>query len=255
MKNINFYFDERIKIEDKMRLIKDNGFDGIFLMCDDNFDVNVKLANNHNLYIESAHLPYRDICNTLWLDNDIGEKYVLSTIDWIKRISEANIKIAVMHLASSPTPPKMNELGFVRLSKIIKCCEEYNIILAMENIRDWNYVFKALEKLNSKNAKICFDLGHANCFTKNIYQLDYKKIVPNIVCLHIHDNFGEKDEHLIPFDGNIEYDFILEKLKKYGFNGCLTLELECEYLYNDCNYYIKKAKKALDKIEELYEKV
>ena len=31
-----------------------------------------------------------------------------------------------------------------------------------------------------------------------------------ILCVHIHDNFGESDEHLIPFDGNLEYNKVIE---------------------------------------------
>jgi len=253
-KNINFYFDNRITNKDKMKLIKDKGFDGIFLMCDDSFDENVILAKEYNLFIESAHLPYKNVCNTIWLNDESGDLYTENTINWIKRISKAGIKIAVIHMAATSTPPKMSAIGFERLKRIVRSCEENGVYLAIENVHDWNYVFESLKRSNSDKVKICLDFGHANGFTKDINELNYKEIAKDIICLHIHDNFGEKDQHLIPFDGNIDYEFVLNELKVNGYKGNLTLELECEKLYSDTNDYITKAKIALDKLGEIYEK-
>ena len=253
LKNINFYFDDRITNKEKIKLIKDKGFDGIFLMCDEDFDENVILAKENDLFIESAHLPYKNVCNTIWLDDEAGDLYTESTIDWIKRISKAGIRIAIIHMAATITPPKMSEIGFERLNKIVRSCEENNVYLAMENVHDWDYVHIPFKKANSSYVKMCLDFGHANGFTKDINKLNYKEIAKDIICLHIHDNFGERDQHLIPFDGNIDFNFILKELKSNGFKGNLTLELECEKLYSNTNDYITKAKIALDKLGEIYD--
>lgn len=51
---------------------------------------------------------------------------------------------------------------------------------------------------------------------------------------HIHDNFGQKDPHtvtwdddlhLLPFEGNIDYESVAERLRKTGYRGSITLEV------------------------------
>ena len=43
--------------------------------------------------------------------------------------------------------------------------------------------------------------------------------------MHIHDNFGARDEHLLPFDGSIDWKWAMSNLKKAGFNRELTMEI------------------------------
>ena len=140
-------------------------------MCDEQFDENVELALKHNVFIETAHLPYRNVCNNLWALDSVGEEYLENTIMWIKRIAKAGIKTAVIHTATSKTPPAINEIGIERLRKIVKSCEEENVTLAMENVHFWEYVLVPLSIIKSDNLGICLDFGHANCFTKDIYEI------------------------------------------------------------------------------------
>jgi len=51
--------------------------------------------------------------------------------------------------------------------------------------------------------KICFDTGHANM--KNGLHPAFETLRAHIASTHVHDNRGEKDEHLMPFDGNINW--------------------------------------------------
>jgi hypothetical protein len=45
-----------------------------------------------------------------------------------------------------------------------------------------------------------------------------------ISSLHIHDNHGEVDEHLIPGDGTIDFSALLSGLHSTGYNGYLGVE-------------------------------
>ena len=252
-KIINFYFDERIKNKKRIKLVKKYKFDGIFLMCDEQFEENVKLARKYKLYIETAHLPYRNLCNNLWIDTKLGEDYVECIIDWIKLLGKNDIHKAVIHTAATKTPPVMNSVGIERLKRIVKVCEEEKVVLAMENVHNWEYVLKPLSFIESDYLGICLDFGHANCFTKNIYDIDYSWLCKKLACVHIHDNLGSKDDHLVPFDGNIDYNFVFDKLKENGFDLNITLELESELFYNNTKTYLSKAKESVERLVKLYE--
>ena len=61
-----------------------------------------------------------------------------------------------------------------------------------------------------------------------------------LICTHIHDNLGrdfEKvgspDMHLLPFDGNVDYQRAVDKLDEYGYRGPLTLEVGRGERYQD----------------------
>jgi sugar phosphate isomerase/epimerase len=45
------------------------------------------------------------------------------------------------------------------------------------------------------------------------------------VATHVHDNHGRHDDHLMPFDGSIDWDSALLALRKVGYDGRLTFEL------------------------------
>ena len=78
-----------------------------------------------------------------------------------------------------------------------------------------------------EEVKLCFDIGHAHmtCGVRPAFQA----LRDSIVSTHVHDNRREKDDHLFPYDGDIDWeqavrDFraaegqfpILFELRNYG---------------------------------------
>ena len=70
----------------------------------------------------------------------------------------------------------------------------------------------------------CWDTGHANCeghqYEDLIAMGDWLKAI------HFNDNRGEKDEHLMPFNGTMSMDDIMHGLLDIGYKGYFTLECE-----------------------------
>ena len=60
--------------------------------------------------------------------------------------------------------------------------------------------------------KLCFDTGHAHI--EEGVQASFDAMRERVVTTHIHDNHGDKDEHLLPFEGTIDWDAALA-----GFAG------------------------------------
>jgi sugar phosphate isomerase/epimerase len=46
-----------------------------------------------------------------------------------------------------------------------------------------------------------------------------------IVHVHIHDNHGDADEHLVPGEGSIKFGPIVDEIKKIGYEGFVIVEL------------------------------
>lgn len=74
---------------------------------------------------------------------------------------------------------------------------------------------------------ICFDCGHANLAHLDI-PAKIRTIGSSLKVVHIHDNDGSDDQHLLPFKGNIDWSAVTDALKDIGFAGELALELYFE---------------------------
>jgi sugar phosphate isomerase/epimerase len=50
-------------------------------------------------------------------------------------------------------------------------------------------------------------------------------VAEHLITTHVHDNAGKKDEHLVPFDGRINWDVALMTMQKVGYDGTYLMEL------------------------------
>ena len=73
-------------------------------------------------------------------------------------------------------------------------------------------------------AGICWDTGHANI--SGYKQSEQMKILQGkLDVLHIHDNDGIKDKHLLPFDGNVDWEDVAFGMRCCHFEGILDVEV------------------------------
>ncbi|MBR5239500.1 MAG: sugar phosphate isomerase/epimerase [Clostridia bacterium] len=74
-----------------------------------------------------------------------------------------------------------------------------------------------------------WDVGHAN-----IDKIDHEKEIlelgSNLGAIHVHDNRGFLDEHMMPMMGCCDYDSLMRGLIQSGFDGYFTLEVK--HLFN-----------------------
>jgi sugar phosphate isomerase/epimerase len=79
------------------------------------------------------------------------------------------------------------------------------------------------QELEAARAGICFDFGHA--FLMGDVADAIETVAEHLVATHVHDNAGKRDDHLVPFDGRIDWDVALMTLQKVGYDGTCLMEL------------------------------
>lgn len=111
---------------------------------------------------------------------------------------------------------------------ILAVAEKYGVTVLSENLL-WGASIHAenisdlVDAVDSPWFGWCYDTGHANALGDSLTDLIGLKRVP--VSLHIQDNHGDRrDEHLIPGDGNIDWDRFLEILNQIGYPGEFVIE-------------------------------
>ncbi len=100
---------------------------------------------------------------------------------------------------------------------------ETNLILTIEDC------FRMLDELKSDKFGILMDTGHCN-----VNGEDFEKIIPKCkeLPLHIHldDNNGDFDSHLIPGEGNVDFDRLADALRQINYSGYVSAELGGGYI-------------------------
>lgn len=115
-------------------------------------------------------------------------------------------------------------------TRLVEYAEKYNVTVCVENLpfsliemSRVKAVKNLVREINHPNLKVCLDTGHANVFHNDI-AADVRLLGDDLATLHIHDNKGNWDQHLIPYMGNIKWDGFLTALKEIGYKGAFTLE-------------------------------
>lgn len=81
-----------------------------------------------------------------------------------------------------------------------------------------------VDSIGMENVKICMDVGHAHIMGENLCKM-VDSFGERLATLHIHDNDGASDQHLMPFHGTIEWENLMQSLAENGYSGDLTYEL------------------------------
>jgi sugar phosphate isomerase/epimerase len=126
------------------------------------------------------------------------------------------------------------------LVPVMQRCAISGVRLAIENIpatspEDFNRLFALLPRTTRSEPVVgmCLDIGHANMHrgTHNDYLgfVDRLSAEVPIIHLHLHENHGDRDSHLVLFTGPAGRDpsgvvGLLQRLQQRGFAGNAILE-------------------------------
>jgi len=87
---------------------------------------------------------------------------------------------------------------------------------------------RMIEEIGSERLGLLLDTGHANVNGEDLAQVVHSlKDVP--FHIHIDDNHGDSDAHLVPGDGSIEFAPFFEALRQVHYQGFVSAELGFQY--------------------------
>jgi sugar phosphate isomerase/epimerase len=133
--------------------------------------------------------------------------------------------------------PKLREL-IAKISHVdITLCLE-NLCVTFISIED---ILEVIERVGSDKLGICLDTGHLNILKANTQGDFIRKAGKYLKALHVHDNDGSADQHLIPFArGKIDFKDIVTALRDIDYDGLFNFEIPGDS--HKCPIEIKHAK-------------
>lgn len=244
-----------------MELIKNCGFDAIDFSCEEcrlgdeiyggsedafysYFDEVKRAAAHFELEISQTH----GRCATFIKDDPKHNERVLkvSELD-IKSTAAVGAPACVIHFPNSTrngkiSPTEMHELSYSLYSSLIPTAEKYGVKIALETfgaarisgdrVRDFfacpNEFKKQYDMLKTDMKTICVDTGHtheAESFWVPPPEEMIRILGSDISLLHLHDNSGHWDDHLLPGLGNINWPAVFDALDEVGYSGVYNFEL------------------------------
>jgi sugar phosphate isomerase/epimerase len=104
--------------------------------------------------------------------------------------------------------------------------DQYKGVVLLENVweRDPQVFRDLLDVVASPRLKVCFDIGHANVYSRVGFKEWATSLGADMPYLHLSDNMGESDLHMEIGKGKIDWQTFTATLKDQGLKPEVVLE-------------------------------
>jgi sugar phosphate isomerase/epimerase len=221
--------------------ISENGFSALEVYCSRaHFDYGSKqeiqaLASAleaNRITLSSLHAPTsRDLSAT----RESGTPLSICEVERVRRIEamdelkraidvseELPFSRMVLHMGGTreTADPRKRDAAFSSLEHLVLHAHHAGVTLAMENttseMGDPAYLRSFVDETRLTGLRFNFDIGHAHLADGPAGERLEKSFAPLrelTASVHLHDNHAEKDEHLPPYDGTIDWSAAIPLLK------------------------------------------
>jgi sugar phosphate isomerase/epimerase len=158
----------------------------------------------------------------------------LDAVDEVKRALEVAERIPFKHLVQhlghgrQMADPRKYDAAFSSLEHLCVFAKERGVTIALENTPDELgaplSLQQFLKETHLNDLRLCFDTGHAHM--DDAFDVGFDAMHDRIAVVHVHDNRGEKDEHLAPYEGTLDWEMALGKLAGLPEQLPIVLELK-----------------------------
>jgi sugar phosphate isomerase/epimerase len=221
--------------------ISEAGFAGLEIFCTrSHFEYSAKseiqaLASaleQHGLQLVSLHAPTsRDMSAT----RESGIPLSICEVERVRRVEAMDelkrvIDVAddlpyarlILHMggARETADPRKRDAAFSSLEHLILHAHHAGLTICVENtmseMGDPGYLRDFVDETRLSGLRFNFDIGHANLSDFPEEERLAKSFAPLsdlVSSVHLHDNRGERDEHIPPYDGTIDWPAAIKLLK------------------------------------------
>ena len=101
------------------------------------------------------------------------------------------------------------------------------------------------EVIDATGVGICLDFGHAHLDGDLVDAIE--TVSEHLITTHVHDNQGRTDDHLVPYDGSIDWPAALTAVQKVGYDGALIMEIAAHGSEKDTLEKARVARQRMDR--------
>ena len=193
-------------------------------------------VRRHNIMVQSLHAPHKGI-SSLWQPDSLSsvqvQKNVIACVD---ACNEFEIPIMVLHgwqglIYTFPTSP----LDYRFFDQLVEHAQKQGVTVAFENLEGEEYLQALMARYpDLPHIGFCWDSGHDHCYP---HKTDFLEAYGDrLIMTHLNDNLGLRDPggipsgmddlHFLPYDGNINWNHAIDKLKNAAKQHTLNFEFK-----------------------------
>ncbi len=177
--------------------------------------------------VDSIHGVFMDAC-PLSPDNEIREISRKRCRKSCRQAQKVGAKNVVFHSTALPFVRGGHDMLWGRDAAEYYCmlAEEHDLNLFIENFNDVNPepFLRMMENVTGDRVKVCLDIGHANYSRVPIAEW-FSALGDSIGYMHISDNLGSWDDHMVLGKGTVDFSAADEFYRKKGGKIPLTIEV------------------------------
>jgi len=152
-------------------------------------------------------------------------------------------------VASNDNQP---ELARRTVEKLFEEAGRENVHVALEVIPNALSKPEALvhlieDELDGIDVGICLDYGHAHLMGDLGEAIE--TVSGHLLTTHMHDNGGQRDDHMVPYSGSIDWDVAMMETQKVGYDGTLMFEVAA---VGDPIKVLQRCVKARERLEQTF---
>lgn len=196
--------------------------------------------SRERLRLHSVHAPVMERYEGRWVnplsiaspDEEARSLAVRETRAALELARRVPVSVLVVHpglqdsLLSSAVQ-NSREAAVRSVEDIVAIASPLGVRVALEVIPNAMATAEALagllDDLDLSEVGVCLDFGHAHMQGDVVEAIETLSGV--LAATHVHDNHGDRDEHLAPFEGTIDWTGAVVALQKIGYDGTMMLEL------------------------------
>ena len=158
----------------------------------------------------------------------------VDAVDEVKRALDVAetipFRYLIQHIGSGrqQADPRNLDAAFNSLEHLVTFARHRGVTIAIENTPNElgcpASLVQFIKETRLNELRFCFDTGHAHIEGGVAAGFDLMR--DRVVTSHIHDNHGEKDEHLLPLEGTIDWAALLGAFASVPERVALVLELK-----------------------------
>ena len=224
-----------------------------------------ELAEEAGIEISQVHGPWR------WPTKDRSDEDRAERMEKMKKSIKACAILGCKYWVIHPIMPfthqdtltgdgeKTWKINLEFFRKLLPVAKEHGVTICFENmpmpqlsVASPSEILKFVREIDDENFKICLDTGHVAVYKDMSLGDAVRELGSQIKVLHVHDNDGKVDRHMIPYFGVIDWADFGKALKDIAFDGVLSLEtapsakLPPDIFEEMCKSYYKIAKSIID---------
>lgn len=185
-----------------------NGFAGTVAMHGIFMEITV-----HSHDREIREVARKRICHNLDIAAELNARYIVFHSNYVSLIKEPSYRSNWL------------ERNADFWSETI---DRYDTIIMIENLWEEtpDTLRELMESVASPKLRVCLDTGHVNVFSKATMSDWLDSIGKYIGYMHVHDNHGQLDEHLVPGQGNIDWQAFTARIRSLGIAPGVLFEVD-----------------------------